>query len=51
MKEKNLGALRSSIDILISGVEVFILFEFKGNLTDSTLWNTDETGDINTSWL
>ena len=24
----------------------FVKFEWKGNLTDSTAWNTEETGDI-----
>ena len=47
MKEKNLGALRSSMDIQISGLDVFILCYFKFNLTDSTVPNTGETGDIN----
>ena len=47
IKEKDLSALRSSIDILISGLDVFVPFEFKDNLTDSTLRNTEETGDIN----
>ena len=31
----------------ISGLDIFIIFEFKGpNFTDSTVWNTGETGDI-----
>ena len=33
---------------LISGLDVFNLFELKNNLTDSTVGNTGETGDINT---
>ena len=48
MREKILGSLRSNMDILISRLDVFILFQFKDNLTDSTVWNTGETGDINT---
>ena len=46
MKEKNLDALRSSMDILIDALGVFINFELKGNLTDFTIWNTGETGDM-----
>ena len=33
--------------ILKAGLDVFQIFEWKGNLTDSTEWNTGETGDIN----
>ena len=32
---------------LISELGVFVPFENKDNLTDSTVWNTGETGDIN----
>ena len=39
MKEKNLNILKAGL-----GVEIH--FELKGNLTDSTVWNTGETGDI-----
>ena len=39
MKEENL-------DILIAGQDVCHVFERKGNLTDSTVWNTGENGDI-----
>ena len=35
------------MDILISGLEVLMLFELKGNFTDSMVWNTGESGDIN----
>ena len=45
-ERKILIALCSNMDILISGLCVFILFEIKNNLTDSTVWNTEETGDI-----
>ena len=48
MREKNLCALHSNIDILISGVGVFVLFEFKDNLTVSAVYHTGETGDIDT---
>ena len=34
------------MDILISELEVFDLFEFIYNLTVSMVWNTGETGDI-----
>ena len=46
MKEKNLGALTSNMDILISGLEVLMLFELKGNFTDSMVRNTAESGDM-----
>ena len=46
MKEGNLEALRSNMDILITGLDVCHVFESKGNLTDSTVWNTGETGDM-----
>ena len=47
MKEKNLHALCSSMDILTAGLGVQIRFELKGNVTDSTVWNSRETGGIN----
>ena len=47
MKEKNLDALHSSMEISIAGLGVLIHFKLKGILTDSTVWNTGETGDIN----
>ena len=37
MKEKNLSTPLSNMDILISGLEVFVPFEFKDNLTVSTV--------------
>ena len=40
MKEKNLDALHTNMDISIAGQGVLILFEIKGNLTDSTVRNT-----------
>ena len=46
MKEKNLDAQHANMDILIAGLGVLICFELKGNLTDSTVRNTEETGDI-----
>ena len=46
MKEKKLGALRSNMDIIISGLGVLVPFEFKDNLADSMVWNTGETGEI-----
>ena len=45
MREKNLDALRSSI-LFRAGLGVLTLFELKGNLTDSTVGNNGETGDI-----
>ena len=35
------------MDILKAGLGVLICFELKGNLTDYTVCNTGETGDIN----
>ena len=46
MKEENLEALHAKMDILIAGQYVCHVFERKGNLTDSTVWNTGENGDI-----
>ena len=42
----NLDALHSSMDILIAGRGVLIHFELNCSLTDSTVWNTGETGVI-----
>ena len=47
MKEENLEALHANIDILITGLYVCHVFEWKGNFTDPTVWNTGETGAIN----
>ena len=46
MKEGNMEVLHANIDIFTVGLEVCHVFELKGNLTDSTIWNTGETGDI-----
>ena len=46
MKENNGNSLCSSKEICIAGLNVLIGFELKSNFTDSTLWNTGETGDI-----
>ena len=35
-----------NMNIFISGLEVFVPFEFKDNLTVSMVSNTGETGDI-----
>ena len=43
MREKNLSALLSNMDILISGPGVIVLFKLKGNFTDSTLWHCSKT--------
>ena len=37
------------MDILKNGLYTFYCFELKGNLTNSTVQNTGETGDINWS--
>ena len=34
MREKNLSALHSNMDILISGLGVLVPFELKGNFAD-----------------
>ena len=34
------------MDILITRLDVCHVFELKGNINDSTVWNTGETGDI-----
>ena len=40
------------MDILKNGLYTFYCFELKGNLTNSTVQNTAETGDINcVSWI
>ena len=46
MEEENLEALRTKMDILMAGIDVFHVFEWKGNLAESKVWNTGETGDI-----
>ena len=40
---------KSFLRTLITGLGVLICFELKGNLDDSTVWNTGETGDIHTT--
>ena len=42
MKEENLEALCPNMDILIAGLDVCHVLEWKG----STVWNTEETADI-----
>ena len=46
MKEENLGALCANLDIIMTRPDVCYVFEWKGNLTFSTVWDTGETGDI-----
>ena len=46
MNEKNLESHHANMDILYAGLDVCHVFEWKGNLTDSTVWNTGEAGDI-----
>ena len=46
MREKNSGALHCSMDILKTELNVLAAFELKDNFTDSTVSNTEETGDI-----
>ena len=46
MKEKNLEALGANMDILNAGLDICNIFEWKGNLTGSAVWNTGEAGDI-----
>ena len=48
MKEKNLESYHANMDILYAGLDVCQAFEWKDNLTDSTVWNTGEVGDIYT---
>ena len=45
----SLEALRFNTDMLIAGLDVYHIFELKGNLTDSKVWNTGEAGDMNTA--
>ena len=47
MRLKNLSALLSNMDIILSGLGVLFPIEFKDNLTVFTIWNAGETGDIN----
>ena len=42
-----LEALCANMDMLITRLDVCHVFEWKGNLTDSAVWITGETGDIN----
>ena len=44
--QENLETLCPNMDIVITGLDVCKIFELKGNLIDSTLWNTGETDDI-----
>ena len=46
MKEENLEAWHANMDILIAGLDTFYVFELKGSLTDSTVSNSEEAGDI-----
>ena len=46
MKVENLEVLHANMDVLITGLDVCHAFELKGSFTDSTVWNTGETGDI-----
>ena len=39
-------SLHANMDILIAGLDIDNVFEQKGNLADSTVWNTGEAGDI-----
>ena len=39
--------LHTNMDILKVGLDTYYIFELKGNLTDSTVCNTGEAGDIN----
>ena len=47
MKLTILEALHPIINVLIAGLDVCHIFELKGNLTDSTVWNAGEAGDMN----
>ena len=42
-----LEALQANIDILITELLSVSFLNYKVNLTDSTIWNTGEAGDIN----
>ena len=46
--QEEFGRVCSTMDILISGLDIFVRFEIKGNLTDSTASNIGESGDIHT---
>ena len=46
MKEEYLEALRANMDIFIIRLDVCHIFESIDNLTDSTICNTEETGDF-----
>ena len=46
MKEENLEALLANMDIIVAGLDVCHIFEWKGNLTDSAVWHTGEAGAI-----
>ena len=46
MKEESLEALPANINVLIAVLDVCHIFELKGNLTDSTVWNTWEADVI-----
>ena len=39
----------TNMDFLFSGLGDLFPIEFKSNLTVSKVWNTGETGDINTN--
>ena len=39
------------MDFLMSGLGVFAPFEYKDNDTHSAVWNTGDTGDINSLYL
>ena len=43
----NLEALPANKEIFITGLDDCHAFEWKGKTTDSTVWNTEEPGDIN----
>ena len=45
-----LEALRPNMDMLKAGLSVFQVSELKYNLTDFTVWNTGEAGDIFFCW-
>ena len=46
VREKNMSTLHSNMDILISGLSVFVPVKYKDNITVSMVCNTGETGDI-----
>ena len=46
IKENNLSALCSNMEILISGLEELFLLNLRTILSVSMVWNTGETGDI-----